>query len=493
MLDEFTQGLIADKERIDALYVASIYSDINLYHKFPVDSKMLLGSNTSLKPFKLFYGIAERMIHDGYTTLDAISVDSYVQSKLTEATQKKYNEYGGFETILKVSELVSTDNIDKYYDDVLKYSALLRLEGKGISIQKHWAHIKPLNYKELSDYISGEYSEVFADVELGGDEVVDIVSDIDKMLSEADKGALNGIPYGSKILTAYTHGMRRGEMAILAARSGHGKTFLTTNIVLPELIKHRQRALIICNEEDIAKWQREMLTYVINNVIIKTHPDFKSFPKFSKQRFFEGRFTKQEWALLNTAKEYMENDIAEGYVLFVNLTTFSMDKAIDIIKQYSSKYGVRYYILDTLKLDNDIGSKSAGDNSWLQLQQSSVKLFNTIKSSNRDSYVLLTYQLNKQNVRKLTMESLGMSKNIVDVASTVILARNLLEEEKDKDKLKVTDASGEQVKLQEDYEYMILALEKNRAGASGREFVLRTDKAHNIIRDVGTTFVPSDR
>ena len=160
MLDEFTQGLVADKERIDALYVASIYSDINLYHKFPVDAKMLLGSNTSLKPFKLFYGIAERMINDGYTTLDAISVDSYVQSKLTEATQKKYNEYGGFETILKVSELVSTDNIDKYYDDVLKYSALLRLEGKGISIQKHWAHIKPLNYKELSDYISDRKSVV---------------------------------------------------------------------------------------------------------------------------------------------------------------------------------------------------------------------------------------------------------------------------------------------------------------------------------------------
>lgn len=492
-MDEFQKELITDKERIDALYVASIYSDINLYHKYPVDSKMILGSQQSPKPFKLFYRIAERMINNGYSTLDAISVDSYVKDKLSSSTQKQYNEYGGFETILKVSELVSTENMEKYYDDVLKYNALLRLEGKGMAIQRHWSDIKSLTYRELSDYISGEYSEVFVDVELGGDEVVDIKDDIDSMLAEADRGALNGIPYGSKILTAYTHGMRRGEMAILAARSGHGKTYLATNIVLPELIAHRQKTLIICNEEDIAKWQREMLTYVINNIIIREYPEFKGEEKFSKQRFFEGQFTKREWALLKAGKKFLEEDVPEGFVLFVNLTTFSMDKAIDIIKQYSSKYDVRYYILDTLKLDNDIGSKGAGDNSWLQLQQSSVKLFNTIKSSNRDSYILITYQLNKQNVRKLTMESLGMSKNIVDVASTVILARNLLEEEKDMSKLKVTNASGQEVALDEDSEYMIIALEKNRAGASGREFVLRTDKAHNMIRDVGTTFVPSDR
>ena len=36
MLDEFTQGLVADKERIDALYVASIYSDINLSFSAPI-------------------------------------------------------------------------------------------------------------------------------------------------------------------------------------------------------------------------------------------------------------------------------------------------------------------------------------------------------------------------------------------------------------------------------------------------------------------------
>ena len=110
-------------------------------------------------------------------------------------------------------------------------------------------------------------------------------------------------------------------------------------------------------------------------------------------------------------------------------------------------------------------------------------------SNSRNCHILVTYQLNKQNVSRLTMESLGISKNIADVASTVRLTRNMTHEEKQDDGLKVM-IGDRAIQLNEDDDYMILFLAKNRSGASNKEIVLSTAKAHNRVRDVGMTIVP---
>ena len=314
------------------------------------------------------------------------------------------------------------------------------------------------------------------------------------MIEKADKGALRGVPYRSKLLTGVTHGMRKGEMTILAAKSGQGKTFLATNLMLTSMMTYKNKLMVIANEEDIEKWQREVITFIANNIVKKRNNDPNLF---SKQRFYEGSFTKEEKELLEECEKELDKLVGDGYITFINLTTFSMNKAIELIKEYSSRYGVDYYILDTLKLDNDVSSGGyKTDQSWLQLQQSSVKLYNTIKKSNRNAHVLLTYQLNKADKRHLTMDSLGMSKNVVDVASTVILARNVNNDEKESDgknALKLRTSKGQPSKFIEDKDYMLLFVDKNRAGiSSGSEIVLEVDKQHNIVRDAGFTNVPYD-
>ena len=468
--------------------VASMYIETNYFHKYD-----LYINNLTNKIPKTYFSILKGMISRGYSSIDEVSLEQYILTQSVKA-QEVWKSIGGIDTIWDVISVVNTNNIAQYYEETLKYTAMFNLMDNGMDLYKHRDELNGISYLELSNFVTGLYSNVFSSVELGKDEVVDIKHDIKGMIEKADKGALRGVPYRSKLLTGVTHGMRKGEMTILAAKSGQGKTFLATNLMLTSMMTHKNKLMVIANEEDIEKWQREIITFIANNIVKKRNNDSNLF---SKQRFYEGSFTKEEKELLEECEKELNKLVGDGYITFVNLTTFSMNKAIELIKEYSSRYGVDYYILDTLKLDNDVSSGGYKvDQSWLQLQQSSVKLYNTIKKSNRNAHVLLTYQLNKADKRHLTMDSLGMSKNVVDVASTVILARNVNNDEKESDgknALKLRTSKGQPSKFIEDKDYMLLFVDKNRAGiSSGSEIVLEVDKQHNIVKDAGFTNVPYD-
>lgn len=484
----FFKELKETRMRIEAHYVVSIYKNIDMFKSYEINPSHFEKSN----PWTFYYMIARNMIKKGgYEELDILSVDTYVDNYLSDAGKKRYKEFGGFTTVETALDTIEERNVESYYFEVLKYNALFDLHDKGFDIYSNWNEIKKLNYKELSDYINHTFGEVFVNAELGEDKVVDIKHGVLEMFQDADKGALRGIPYASKLINGHTLGMRRGELAVLAGKTGEGKTFLATNLVIPQLVRYKQKLLIICNEEDLNKWQNDIVNYLINDVISREEGPYKG-KKLNKKRVREGNFSNEEWELIHAGIAKMEELMEDGLVNFINLSTFSMDKAIALINQYSSKYNVNYYILDTLKLDNDVGSDKPGDNSWLALQQASVKLYNTIKSNNQNAFVLLTYQLNKQNVSRLTLESLGMSKNIVDVASTVFLVRNLTNEEKEDGKLTIK-RGGETKRLEEDDDYMVVFIAKNRAGESNKDIVLYTDKGHSIVRDVGHTIIPDTR
>ena len=171
-----------------------------------------------------------------------------------------------------------------------------------------------------------------------------------------------------------------------------------------------------------------------------------------------------------------------------------MDKAIRLIKTMTVKKGIKYFIIDTLKLDNDAGS-NVSDISWLQLQQNMVKLYNVIKPSAKNVHVWVTYQLNKTNrSRFLDQSSLGMSKNVADVVSTLLLTRKILATEKKQDAngLTVKSFENREVALDPEKDYRIVFIDKNRSGSTSKQIVLGVDMGRNIIRDVGYTIVPED-
>jgi hypothetical protein len=149
-----------------------------------------------------------------------------------------------------------------------------------------------------------------------------------------------------------------------------------------------------------------------------------------------------------------------------------------------------------------LNADSKGEMAWMELQQSAVKLYDLIKPSNLNVHVLFTYQLGKSAIkqRHLTIDSLGVSKSVVDVCSGAILARAVHDDEFEggKNELKVFRLDGKHgktkipVKLDRDKNYQIIFIAKNRAGSTSYQIVIENDLSRNRITEVGICHVPVD-
>ena len=87
-----------------------------------------------------------------------------------------------------------------------------------------------------------------------------------------------------------------------------------------------------------------------------------------------------------------------------------------------------------------------------------------------------------------------MSKNIVDVASTLIMIRKALDSEKEggTNELPVKDKKNMPIKMKADKQYMIGFVDKNRQGETHYQIVWETEIGRNIITDFGTCTVPQE-
>lgn len=475
----FTEELLHHKKVADTQYVFSLYSDVNLFLEYKLDKSFITDGNT-----RLYYMILEQMIEKkNYQVIDSVNVEVYMGQQ-SDKLQKLFERAGGWSTIAESMNLIEANNIDVYYKEVMRYEALRKLNMYGYDIQSEWAAYNKLSYEELAATVEDKIGKIFAEGTTE-EKVLDFKHDIRGMIKKADEGLTRGLPLYSRMLNATVNGMALGNITMVAGASGAGKTNFTLNQALTAMIQNEEKLLVMCNEEELAKWQQDMLTWHINNI---------QEGDFIKSRFHQGDFSADEHKSLDAAVEWMEEKLEDGLIQFVNFNTFSMDKSIRLMRRYIIQENVRYFIIDTLKLDNDLGS-SLGDNSWLQLQQNMVKLYNVVKPSAHNCHVWVTYQLTKtQRTRFLDQTSLGMSKNVADVVSTLILIRNVLESEKGSDGLLIKKKRDREAKplLKKEAEYMIAFIDKNRRGSTENQLVFKVDKGRNTMKDIGFTKVAQD-
>ena len=477
-------------KRVEGIYIGSIFKKPELLLEFNIP----LNNFNNRSPWKIYYAIAREMVlNKRYETLDNLSVDSFINDNAEDKLKSAYVALGGFSPIDDMVNIVEEDNIEEHYNSVLKYHTISKLIGVGYDVALIWDDIKSLGYQEIAHYVESKINSVFVDIDLDNNEkVVDLADGLYEMIDEANKGLLKGLPYNSRMVNSVLNGMKRGEMAYFSAMSGVGKSYLMTIIAAFAVVERGEKILIMTNEEGQAKFQRELITYAANNYIKQYDERFKGKPHLwvEKNSFRNGNFDKDTLALMYAGADWVKEKIGQGKLNFIDLSSFSTDKAIRLIKQYKTKFNVNYFVIDTFKHDNNIGS-SLGDNSWLDLQQASVKLYNTIKESNLNVFLLLTYQISKQKRAYLDQTSLGIAKNVIDVADTLVLVRMMFKSEQEGG-LKVIGANGEDVTLSPDNDYMILFFDKNRAGTVSRQVVLKVDFGRNMINDVGFTKVSED-
>lgn len=464
---------------------------VSIFYKKPelmYDYQLKL-EDFSENTWRVYWQIAyDIIVKEKKSVLDDITVGLYLEkhSKL----KQKYDEYGGYYTIDKATEYIKTSNISGYVNELKKWETVIRMIASGFPVTDRIKEFVDMSLDEIYKEYDALLNHIFINAE--EDVMSYSLSDgIYDLIEQLNEGIAVGLPYDNMpTLTKETGGQLPGNITLVGGLSNMGKTTLTRTMLIPSAVKYGERLVILVNEEGKAKWQRELIVWVANNIY-----------KTDLQKFVvrDGKFSDEVKELLYKCADWIAEKSENNMLTIIPFARYETQKAIRVIKKYAS-LGVKYFILDTYKAD--AGSRS--DRMWLDMQQNMVDIYDTVKAEGgKNVHITITFQLAKSSARQrfYSQDNIGMAKSIIDPASTCLMLRDVFEDEYtgEKNALKVYRLDGKNnkskipVKLDHDKHYQLIFIVKNREGAANSiQIVCEHDMSRNLLKEVGFTSVPVD-
>ena len=480
---ETAKKILDYKTAAEANVVAILYKSPDEFY-----NTNLTLEDFSINTWKVFFQIAHDLVLvEKKNVLDDITVGFYLEkhSKL----KAKYEEYGGYDTISSATEYVKVENLDGYISELRKWKVLIQLCKRGFPVKDRLPDYADMTSEEIYDEFEAILNDTFVNID-SDVKSYDICSGIYELIENLDVGSAIGLPYHDMpMLTKETGGQYMGSITLLGGISNAGKSTIARSTTIPSIIKKNEKVVIMVNEDSLAKWQREMLVWICNNIL-----------KFDIQKHTvrDGKYTTEVKAKLYEAAKWLEDKTQNHMITVIPFIQYQTSKAIKEIRKYASM-GVKYFILDTFKMD----AGKVSNNSWLEMQQSMVSIKDVVKAEALNVHILITFQLEKgsSTIRHYTQNNIGVAKNIVDVASTCIMVRDIYEDEYTNEKralnvYRLEGANGKTkipIKLDKDKRYQVFFIVKNQEGAANAyQIVAEHDKSRNIINEVGITNVMPD-
>lgn len=473
--------VIKEKQLIEAKIISYLYSKPELFN----DVRYNIGDFTA-KEWKILYAIGKKMTKEGKYDLSIEEVLIYIQPN--DTLKYQFEAIKGENLLYDLHvEGVNIVNFNSYLDHLNYLIAIVRLFELGYNVNdKLYNAFEKLKsadgvYNIISSLLNDSFSNIDCNVK-----AYNIFDDIEDMIAKASEGVNKGLPLKvAPSLTKEINGLSKGQLYLFGGISGEGKTTLSIELIFPSIFEQKEKLVVFMNEEGREKFQQQLLVYIINNVLKG---------KFSKHRFNVGYFTNEENFYLQQSMELIKQWQDEEYIILIPFERYQISKVIQLTKKYAS-LGVKYFMLDTLKLSTDI---KQGDE-WVSLMRDSLWIYDTIKDSSLNVHFFATYQITKAHSRMkfLDKSSIGISKNIVDVASVNLMIRKLRIDEypKSRNEVKVWNyVSNSQipVELDEDKNYIIVFIDKNRNGRDSIQIVAEIDYEFNTYKEVGYTIIPQD-
>jgi replicative DNA helicase len=481
-------GIVAEikalKKPCEANIVSCFYKNPELLY----EHEKLTVDDFEFNEWKVFFSIAQDLIvREKKQILDEITIGFYLEkhSKL----RAKYHEYGGYQMLESAKQYIKIENLDGYVTELNKWNTILQLIERGFPITKHFDDFKDMSLEEIHQFYEVQLNDTF--IHVGNSAKIkshNLCEGIHDLIEQCDKGLDHGLAIESPLINDVTGGNMAGNITLLGGSSGTGKTTVTLEIVLTAIINQNEQCVMVINEQDETKLRKEMLAWTVNNILGKT---------FNKKRLRQGGFTGDERAWLKEAADWLEAKKDDKNITIIPLQSYTVSLMKKIINKYAG-LGVKYFILDTFKASDDADT----DKIWLEMMNDMRKLYDTVKPSNKNVHLWCTLQLRKDKVsRYLTNDNIGLSKNVVDVCSTVLLMRAVRDDEKEdgKNELRVYRLEGKNgatkipVTLHKDKHYMVVFIDKNREGESNSfQVVAEVNLGRNTYKEIGVAYVPQD-
>lgn len=490
-LTPYQEELLKAVKTVKEYKLACEANIVSIYYKKPdlmYDFELNLEDFTE-NTWRVYWQIAyDIVIKEHKPILDDVTIGLYLEKH--NKLKQKYDDYGGYETIEKATEYVKTENLSGYIAELNKWNTVLMMLKNKFPVYDRLSEFADMSLDDI--YV--EYEAILNHIFINADEDIQsysIEDDIDELIDELNEGLAVGLPYYEMpLINKETGGQLTGNITLVGGLSNMGKTTLVRSMCIPASIKNGEKLVIMVNEEGRKKWQREMLVWVANNIY-----------RFDLQKFVvrDGKYSDEVMDMLRKCANWIKEKASDNTVTIIPFNKYRTEKAIKVIKKYAS-LGVKYFILDTYKADS--GSRS--DKMWLEMQQSMVDIYDTVKTDGgKDVHIVITFQLAKSSARQrfYSQDNIGQAKNIVDVASTCLMIRDVFEDEYtgEKNALKVYKLEGKNgkskipVNLDHDKHYQLIFIVKNREGAANNyQIVVEHDMSRNLLKEVGFTSVPVD-
>lgn len=488
-LTTFEEEQVATAKKIIEYKLACEANIVSILYKNPdeIYNVNLTLDDISNNIWRVYFQIAHDIILvEGKSTLDDITIGLYLEKHLK--LKQKYDEYGGYATIQAATGYVNVENLDGYVAELRKWKAVLQLCKKGFPVKDRLSEFVDMTEEEIYNEQEAYLNHIFTTLSFGI-KSYNVFEGIHEFIDELNDNSDVGLPfYNANLLTSETGGWNlNGNIYGLGGASGTGKSTMVFNYIIPSAIKTGEKVVFIINEEDERKMKKELVIWVANNI-------FKE--ELHKRTLRDGSFNEETYALLRKCANWIEEKKEQQIFTVIPLEHYSVNIVIKIIKKYSSAFGIRMFVLDTLKESFD----AMTDDIYKSMMRDMIKLYDVVKPSARNVGLFVTYQLGKSSIklRYLTSNEIGQAKSIIDVMSVNFMMRRPFENEyeggtKELECYRIEGKSKVIFKLKKTDNPMITFVTKNRFGeANTHQIVSSCNLSTNVYGDIGYCNVPQD-
>lgn len=430
-----------------------------------------------------FIGIVNRMVKNGYESIDEVGFTSMVESfNLTEA----YQRYGGWQTVKNLKAIVDEHNKDSIIDNFEKWNLIKNYSDKGIvNIELLYDKLSRMNTQQVYKYLEHELNAISINSGIEGLDFENLILTDDE-LDEIMSGANLGLQFNQKshILNSMCMGLPRGELNAICGYINEGKTsFAFSNFVMP-IVDNGSKALIISTE------QRSMVFKMLLLIDVLT-TKFNYF-KLTRKKLKAGKYTDEDLLKIKEAQKYITDNYGKN-IIFLKLYEYSTDIVKKAIKKYA-QLGVELVLYDVLKFDSN-----SDEQVYISLINDSKDLFQACSKYNVAGLVTLQLAMSTRNkVRQIGMECVANSKAVFEVMSEAIFIRSVWDDEKDPNestyikpyRLK-RDENGKFTgdkdffQLDSKKQYKIIRLGKSRNDSTDKYILYSVNFDFNVWREEG--------
>lgn len=468
------------RDKVECCFVFSCWAEPDLFEDY---KEVNVGKDKTLKTedAKFYWQLGLSMHQQGIQKIDAITIEAFLANK--DEIRKRYEGYGGYQPIQDLTDTIEAENADGYYDQISRMNALSLFATK---TEELFSDVNKFN-NSTDDEIYDMFDLLGNSIAVNsakGVEVEDLTITDEFIKTCTDKESM-GLPYKSCPLLNYTTlGLPLGDVYMIAAHSGSGKSsFVFENMVL-YLANVGEPVVVFSNEMDSNAYRHLLLVHILTKDL--------NYWDLTRKKLKQGEFTDEDLAMIKKAQIISKEKY--GNIKFVKVFNNNTSILMRFIKKYA-RQGCRCFIWDTFKSD-DI---SDGNEEWLQLLKNSRRVFNLISKLHVSLVMTFQLALYTTNQRFLDAGCLAGSKQVKEVLSELIMMRSLWKDEYsgEKNDCKVYHWDSEKkekelLQLDPDKRYLVVFINKSRNDDAQNQILYQWDSQFNKFRELGFCSIRND-